>query len=404
MKKFLFILTAAVCVAICAFGLVACNNDSGEVEVEDITLDEFQLILTEGESRTLIATITPSNATDQTVEWSSSDENVATVDSGSVYAVSEGEAVIQVTTANGKTNWCVVTVKAPEEPTIYTVTYYAQGGEFEDGEETHTIQIVERGQLIDDVTVTRGDEYEFIGWYKDENREHAWNFDEDIVTGDTRLFAGWKYLNKYQSVIDALADKVEAEKHTDGAEVEILLVFVDNDGYLCFVEKDASGAFLYKTDINGFDTVAGNAEIISAIPNAKLTLIKNYIDYYTSDSDSLIADGMAFRYSVASNMNEAVIYSCVSPLELDTEGHLTGSGPYYSCKIKAVVVKITEDDEGNVQGYNVYDFSILVVAPVEYINYVLSGTVLSSEFDEVKTELGEVANDFFAERVKENEA
>lgn len=70
--------------------------------------------MTVGDSETLTATVTPSNATDKTVTWSSSKTTVATVSSsGVVTAKAVGTATITVTTNDGaKTATCAVTVKA----------------------------------------------------------------------------------------------------------------------------------------------------------------------------------------------------------------------------------------------------------------------------------------------------
>ncbi|MDE6050020.1 MAG: Ig-like domain-containing protein [Paramuribaculum sp.] len=71
------------------------------------------LELTEGETATLKAIITPENATDKTVTWSSSNEAVATVSAtGLVTAIKAGTATITASTANGLTATCTVTVKA----------------------------------------------------------------------------------------------------------------------------------------------------------------------------------------------------------------------------------------------------------------------------------------------------
>ena len=68
-----------------------------------------------GQTGTLTATVTPDNATDKTVTWTSSDKNVATVDkdNGTVTPVGEGTATITATAANGKKDTCKVTVKVP---------------------------------------------------------------------------------------------------------------------------------------------------------------------------------------------------------------------------------------------------------------------------------------------------
>ena len=75
-----------------------------------IKLDKTALSLAEGESATLTATVSPDNATNKTVTWSSSDKSVATVSSsGKVTAVKAGTAKITAK-AGDKTATCTVTV------------------------------------------------------------------------------------------------------------------------------------------------------------------------------------------------------------------------------------------------------------------------------------------------------
>lgn len=81
------------------------------VEVESVTLQTSTWETTKGQNITLVATINPTNATNKTVSWSSSDENVATVDdTGEVIAISGGTATITAT-VGGKSATCLVTVK-----------------------------------------------------------------------------------------------------------------------------------------------------------------------------------------------------------------------------------------------------------------------------------------------------
>ena len=106
------------------------------VEVESVTLDREDITLTVGdEPRQLTATVTPDNATDKTVTWSSDNEAVATVDqNGNVTAVAAGNTTITAT-AGGQSASCAVTVNdevvppQPGNPTAYTV-------ELDGGEET----------------------------------------------------------------------------------------------------------------------------------------------------------------------------------------------------------------------------------------------------------------------------
>lgn len=396
MKKILFMLFALVVVLCCALGLVACRtNEDKVVDVTNIKLNKTEITLTEGEDEILIVTLTPADATDISMEWTSSDTSVATVDSGSVVAIAAGEATITVTAHNSVSATCVVTVTAKQEepPVKYAVTFYARGGKFENGNDSYEV-LVNDGDKISAVNVTRDGKYSFLGWYKDVYRTELWDFDTDIIFEETDLYAGWKYINSYQSVIDALTDRIKTDRNDKSMQVEILSIFTDG-GHLCFVEKDSTGVFSYSTNIGGFDKIIDNTELISEIPYADLTLQKDYNYTYTSDDNSLIADYMALKYGFGLGLeNYEVIYSCVSEWELDNE-HITTGGPFYSCKIKAIV--------GDYDGH-VFDYSVTVVAGVADFNAVLGGMALSQEYDEMKTELGETAYDFFVEYLKEQKA
>ncbi len=81
-------------------------------KVTEVELDKTDLNLEAGDTATITAIITPNNASDQSVTWSSNDKSVATVDAyGKVTAISPGKATITVRTNDGdKTATCIVTV------------------------------------------------------------------------------------------------------------------------------------------------------------------------------------------------------------------------------------------------------------------------------------------------------
>ena len=91
------------------------NSNSGTVQVEGIVLDKSSLSLDKGKKAVLNATITPEDATNKDIIWSSDNIKVATVDkNGTVKAAGKGTANITATTADGlKTAVCKVTVKVP---------------------------------------------------------------------------------------------------------------------------------------------------------------------------------------------------------------------------------------------------------------------------------------------------
>lgn len=101
-----------------------------DIPVENITLDQEALELQVGDVSSLQATVTPADATNQTVEWNSDHTDVVTVDQdGVLNAVSAGKAVITAK-AGEKTATCEVTVKEkseqPEKTPVGTVTVSIQ--------------------------------------------------------------------------------------------------------------------------------------------------------------------------------------------------------------------------------------------------------------------------------------
>ena len=77
------------------------NNIQPMNGVTGVSLNTNSLTLNTGETANLTATISPSNATNQGVIWSSSNNSVAAVSNGVVTAVSGGSAIITATTSEG---------------------------------------------------------------------------------------------------------------------------------------------------------------------------------------------------------------------------------------------------------------------------------------------------------------
>jgi len=90
------------------------------IPVTGIQLNAGKISLAVGSKITFLTAIAPSNATNQTVIWSSSDSSVAAVDSsGTIETMKAGTATITVTTEDGSfTDICKVTVTNPTEDAI----------------------------------------------------------------------------------------------------------------------------------------------------------------------------------------------------------------------------------------------------------------------------------------------
>lgn len=88
------------------------DSTKSQIDVDGVSLDASEKTIKVGESFDLTATVSPEDATDNSVSWTSSDEEIATVTDGHVEALAVGETTITVTTTDGEfTATCKVTVE-----------------------------------------------------------------------------------------------------------------------------------------------------------------------------------------------------------------------------------------------------------------------------------------------------
>ena len=172
-------------------------GESSNVPVTGVTVTPTEKKLTYiGESFTLVPTVTPDNATNKGVSYTSSNTSVATVGAdGTVRAVSEGTATITVTTDDGgKTATCVVTVKKSSGGgntgggTVitkkYTLTFNTDGGSAIDSLEAKEGTKVSLGKYVSEKTG-----YKFDGCYSD--KELTKKITEVTLNKDTTVYAKW---------------------------------------------------------------------------------------------------------------------------------------------------------------------------------------------------------------------
>ena len=149
--------------------------DNTVVSPISISLNKTELTLTVGESYTLSASISPSNATPKTVTWSSSTSSVATVSNGKVTANAKGTTNITAKTSNGKTATCKITVVP--KPTTVNIT---------------SLKSDENGITIKWNAVSGASAYRVYYW-----SSGAWKAFKDDVRGTSKLDTGVK-LNRQE--------------------------------------------------------------------------------------------------------------------------------------------------------------------------------------------------------------
>ncbi len=175
------------------------------VYVESVSLDETALTMEIGDRQTLVATVTPTDATDPSVKWSSDNTAVATVSekTGEITAVAGGTANITATAVLAKgtvSASCAVTVVASE----YNVLFETFGGteiQMAVVERDGKLPRPEDPERMIDVPeglyqgqVDPNDEtrlYTFGGWYTDAELQNEYDFDSPVNSSFT-LYAKWE--------------------------------------------------------------------------------------------------------------------------------------------------------------------------------------------------------------------
>ena len=153
-----------------------------EVKPTSIKLNVTSKTIQKGKTYPLVTTITPTNAIDKTVTYTTSNSKVVTVTSkGTIKAVNYGTAVITVKTKNGKTATCKVTVP-------YTVKYNLNGGTNNKSNPTSYY-----GKKITLQNPTRKG-YVFVGWYSDSKYKTKIT---SFSSGNKTLYAKWNACRYY---------------------------------------------------------------------------------------------------------------------------------------------------------------------------------------------------------------
>lgn len=110
------IVSLFLCAALSLCGLAPCAAAKAKVNVKSITLSKNSVSMNIGDTYTLTAKVNPTNATNKSVTWSSTDNSIVTVKSGKIYAVSAGSCIITAKSSNGIKAACDVTVTPKPVP------------------------------------------------------------------------------------------------------------------------------------------------------------------------------------------------------------------------------------------------------------------------------------------------
>ena len=142
----------------------------GIIEPDSVTIDETNVNLILGETNRLTAIVQPSDAADKTVSWDSSDTSIVAIDSaGNITGISDGSAVITVTTFNGVSDECSVFVDGTKRMVSLSITRTRMDDNYIGDEWSYTQQINGYDVSNGDYSISVGDELVFYLRYSEDD-------------------------------------------------------------------------------------------------------------------------------------------------------------------------------------------------------------------------------------------
>ena len=196
-----------------------------EVPVTGIIISQKELNLEISETAALTYSLIP-DGTYMKVEWSSDDPLVASVNNGVVTANNAGTVKITVTTENGLSDVCTVTVNEPA-PILSTVTFDANGGTVSPSSKTVTV-----GETYGSLPIPGKTGYEFTGWYTSAEGGEQIN-SKTVVESDQPhvLYAHWQAV-KYQISYELNGGENNNQNPAEYTiETDVLLYAPQREGY-----------------------------------------------------------------------------------------------------------------------------------------------------------------------------
>ena len=237
------------------------TENQKEVKVEKITLNETEVGMKKGATVTLKAVVTPSNADNKAVKWSSSNAKVATVDqNGKVKALKNGIATIEATAEDGSgvSASCKITVGYKITYKLGKGTNNSRNPEYYYNEKVNLKAASKKG-------------YTFKGWYTDSKYTKKITTIAKSSKKNLTVYAKWEKVVVKKGTVK----KVTA---LSGKKTKVNLQKVPGvDGYEIVYSTDKN----FKKNVKK-ETVTGTSKILSKLTKGQTYYVK--VRAYKKDS------------------------------------------------------------------------------------------------------------------------
>ncbi|MDE5566027.1 MAG: InlB B-repeat-containing protein [Anaeroplasmataceae bacterium] len=166
-----------------------------------------------------------------------------------------------------------------------SATYYDVTFDSQNGTDPKTIQVKEN-EVVAQPTDPKKEGYLFTGWYQDEECTEAWDFENDTVTGDKTLYAGWETDTYSYAVIDStnFVSLSSGSGYTPYNGSHILKNSDDTRNEFSYMTNQImvqSGKLQFQKS-NGY--IYNESNVKGLITSIEIVDLDNEVTVYTSDS------------------------------------------------------------------------------------------------------------------------
>ena len=267
--------------------------------VDSITLNKTSLTLMESKEETLTATISPTNATNKEVTWSTNADSIATVDTtGKVKAVATGTAIITATAkdGSGKSASCTVTVESAIKAGYVNYGIDLNGN----GDTTDDWKIFYKED--DETSPNNGNTYIIAANYLDVTRYSTVSVNAGMTKYSTYR-AYWRTVPAYTTITDTVRSRFmfSWNKNTTNNNIKPVSKLLDTSLWSSFVTTELASKG--GTAIGGPTAEMWVASWNKAYPTStQLTLNANNTNGYQINGDYSISLGGTPGYRSAPNV------------------------------------------------------------------------------------------------------
>ena len=297
------------------------------IPVTSITLNKTTLSMKKGETATLTATVSPSDATDKNITWTSSDVSIASVTQNGLVTANKSGAATITAKAGDKTASCLVTVTVP----VTSISLNETNLSLDKGQSFTLVATVKPDDATDPTVIWSSSDTDIVS-VDQAGRVKALSGGEATITAKAESQSAKCVVN----VANGTVSVSEILNLSNGATFESDISLVTAVTGLGFIITDGTKAVYVYTPVgSSYYGLVSVGDIVKL--SGSKTMYNDVHEVINLTSLSVISRGNAVVYPIPKDITSRIQYYSSSEAEFITfTGTLVMSGNYYNIEIDGV--------------------------------------------------------------------